>query len=89
MTAARFGTLWLVAAALIAGLVVIGSGHVRAGGFIIAGAMSAAAFVRLVLPPARAGGLVVRSRPFDVFLLLGMAIAMIVIVTALDLRPRG
>ena len=89
MTSARFGALWLVAAALISGLVVIGLGHVRWGGFIFAGTMSAAAMIRLVLPAARAGGLVVRSRLVDVLFLLGMAVALFVIVIALDLRPRG
>ena len=89
MTSARFGALWLVAAALIAGLAVIGLGHVRWGGFIFAGAMFAAALIRLVLPAARAGGLVVRSRFVDVLFLLGMAVALFVIVIALDLQPRG
>jgi hypothetical protein len=86
---ARFGALWLVAVALISGLVVIGFGHVRWGGFIIAGAMFVAALIRLVLPSARAGGLVVRSRLADVVFLLGMAVGLFVIVIALDLRPRG
>lgn len=89
MTSARFGALWLVAAALISGLTVIGLGHVRRGGFVVAGAMFAAALFRLVLPSARAGGLVVRSRPADVLFLLGMAVALLLIVLALDLQPRG
>jgi Protein of unknown function (DUF3017) len=89
VTSARFGALWLVAAALISGLAVIGLGHVRWGGFIVAGAMFAAALIRLVLPAARAGGLVVRSRLLDVLFLLGMAVALFVIVIALDLQPRG
>ena len=89
MISARFGALWLVAAALISGLAVIGSGHVRSGGFIFAGTMFTAALIRLVLPAARAGGLVVRSRLVDVLFLLGMAVALFVIVIALDLQPRG
>jgi hypothetical protein len=87
--AARFGALWLVAAVLICGLVVIGFGQVRFGGLTVAGAMLAAAVLRLVLPSARAGGLVVRSRPADVFFMLGMAVALFVIVIALDLQPRA
>lgn len=86
---ARFGPLWLVAAALVSGLTVIGFGHVRRGGLIVAGAMLGAAMFRLVLPSGRAGGLVVRSRPTDVLCLLGMAGALFVIVLALDLQPRG
>jgi len=89
MTSARFGALWLVAAVLLSGLAVIGFGHVRWGGFVVIGATFAAALFRLVLPPARAGGLVVRSRLADVLFLLGMAVALFVIVIALDLRPRG
>ena len=89
MTSARFGALWLVAAALISGLTVIGFGHVRRGGLVVAGALFAGALLRLVLPSAPAGGLVVRSRPTDVLFLLGMAVALLVIVIALDLEPRG
>ena len=89
MTSARFGALWLVGAALISGLAMIGFGHVRLGGFVIAGTLVAAALLRLVLPRARAGGLVVRSRPADVVFLLGMGLALFVIVIALDLRPRN
>lgn len=89
MTSARFGALWLVAVALIAGLAVIGLGQVRWGGFIIAWAMFGAALIRLVLPASRAGGLVVRSRLADVLFLLGMAAMLFVVVIALDLTPRS
>ena len=89
MTSARFGALWLVAAVLILGLVVIGFGAVRWGGFIVAGATAGAALIRLALPSSRAGGLVVRSRVADVLFLLGMAVGLFVIVIALDLTPRG
>jgi len=86
---AHFGALWLVAVALLSGLAVIGLGHVRLGGFTIAGAMFGAALIRLALPSSRAGGLVVRSRSVDVLFLLGTAVALFVIVIALDLSPRG
>ena len=88
MIRARFGALWLVAAALVLGLAVIGLGSVRWGGFIVAGTMFGAGLIRLALPSSRAGGLVVRSRPFDVVFLLGTATALFVIVIALDLSPR-
>jgi hypothetical protein len=88
MTSARFGALWLVAAALISGLLLIGFGAVRWGGFVVAGAVSFAALFRLLLPAVRAGGLVVRSRAADVLFLLGMAVALFVIVFAVDLQPR-
>ena len=89
MTSAPFGALWLIAAALMSGMALIGFGHVRAGGFVVAGTLVAGAMLRLMLPRARAGGLVVRSRLVDVLILLGMGLALFVIVIALDLRPRG
>jgi Protein of unknown function (DUF3017) len=89
MISARFGALWLVAVALISGVLVIGFGSVRWGGFVLCGALFGGALIRLVLPKGRAGALVVRSRPADVLFLLGMAIALFVIVVTLDLQPRG
>ena len=89
MSSGRFGALWLVAAALICGLAVIGFGQVRWGGFVIAGALVTAGLLRLMLPQARAGGLVVRSRLTDVVFLLAMGLGLFVIVIALDLRPRN
>ena len=67
---ARFGALWLVAAGLISGVAVIGFGNVRWGGLLVAGSLVGAALLRLMLPRARAGGLVVRSRTADVAFLL-------------------
>lgn len=89
MTAARFGVLWLVAAALVAGLVVVGFGDVRLGGLIVAGTMVAAALLRLTLPRRLAGALVVRSRAADVIFLLSIGLGLLSIVMALDLRPRA
>ena len=88
MTAAPFGALWLIAAALISGMALIGFGHVRTGGLVVAGALVVAAALRSMLPRGPAGGLVVRSRMTDVLFLLGMGVALFVIVIALDLRPR-
>ena len=88
MTSARFGALWLVAAALISGVALIGFGNVRWGGLVVAGTLLAAGLLRLMLPRARAGGLVVRSRTADVAFLLVMGLALFVIVITLDLRPR-
>ena len=88
MTSARFGALWLVAAALVTGLVVIGFGDVRLGGLILAGTLVIAALLRLALPRRLAGGLVVRSRAADVVFLLSIGFGLLSIVIALDLRPR-
>jgi Protein of unknown function (DUF3017) len=83
-----FGALWLVALALISGMTLVGLNHVRLGGFVVAGALVGGGLLRLMLPRARAGGLVVRSRATDVLFLVGMGLTLFVIVTALDLRPR-
>jgi hypothetical protein len=83
-----FGALWVVAAALVSGMALVGLNHVRPGGFVIAGALVGAGLVRLMLPRALAGGLVVRSRVADVLFLVGMGLTLFDIVTALDLRPR-
>jgi hypothetical protein len=89
VTTERFGALWVVAVALIAGVAVIAVGHVRLGGAIVAGTLVLAALLRMMLPRARAGGLVVRSRMADVVFLLVMGLALFVIVISLDLRPRS
>ena len=86
VTSARFGALWLVVVALVAGVGLMGFGHVRPGGFVVAGTMVAAAALRLMLPRGPAGGLVVRSRIADVTFLLGMGLGLFVIVSALELR---
>jgi hypothetical protein len=69
-------------------MALIGLGQVRTGGFVVAGTLVAAALLRLMLPRARAGGLVVRSRLVDVLFLLGTGLVLFIIVFALDLRPR-
>jgi len=86
VTSARFGVLWLVAVALMAGVGLMGFGYVRPGGFVVAGTLVAAAALRLMLPRGPAGGLVVRSRLADVAFLLGLGLGLFVIVSALDLR---
>jgi len=88
MISAPFGALWLVAGALLSGMTLIGFGYVRPGGFVVAVSLIVAALLRLMLPRARAGGLVVRSRIADAVFLLGMGLALFVIVFALDLQPR-
>ena len=63
------------------GLLVIYLDHFRAGSLLIALALLVAAGLRLTLPARRAGLLVVRSRPLDVFILsvLGLAVAALAI----------
>ncbi len=65
------GPWWVVAAVALVGLVLLTvGGHFRVGGFVVAAALVIAALVRAVLPPARSGGLAIRSRPLDVVMML-------------------
>lgn len=64
---------------LVAGLGTVKLHHFRAGCYLVALAMLAAAGMRLLLPPRRAGLLAVRSRPLDVAVLgtLGLAVLLL------------
>ncbi|HEX8971066.1 DUF3017 domain-containing protein [Oryzihumus sp.] len=84
----RLGVWWVVAVGLVGGVVVMFFGSVRAGGFVFAGSLLLAGMLRLVLPAARAGGLVVRSRLVDAGTLLGLGVFVAAIVATLDLTPR-
>ncbi len=84
----RLGLWWLVAAAALAGLVVGFAGRLLVGSYVVAAALVAAAMLRLVLPPRRAGGLRVRARLLDVATLLVLAAALVVAVNLVDLRRR-
>ncbi len=65
------GPWWVVAVVALVGLVLTTvGGHFRVGGFVVAASLVLAALVRAVLPPARSGGLAIRSRPFDVLVML-------------------
>ena len=89
MTAPRLGWWWALPPVLLLGLVAIAAHEVRAGGFILAAGVGLAAILRLVLPKARSGGLMVRSRAADVTTLAALAIGLAVVTKVLDLRPRG
>ena len=74
----RLGPWWLIAGVTAVGLLVVGLGAVRPGGYLIAGALALAALTRAVLPPVQAGGLRVRRRWVDVVGLLGLSVAVLV-----------
>ena len=69
-----------------AGLLAAGRGHWRVGSGTIALGLALAAVLRVVLPPRRAGWLVVRSRAFDALLLLGAAGAVLALAATIP-RP--
>ena len=78
--------LLLVGFCFAVGLVLIALDYWRRGAMVCGGATGVAALLRLFLPPERAGLLVVRSRPFDAFVVGSAAAAMIVLAI---LVPSG
>lgn len=71
-----FGPAWVPTAVLVAGLAVVVVGdRALVGGVIMGVAFALAAGLRLVLPEDRAGGLVVRTRGFDLVALVALAVA--------------
>jgi hypothetical protein len=71
-----------------AGLVVVAAGHFRPGCQLLGASVLCAAVARTVLPPRRVGLLVVRSRPFDVAVMLALGLT-IEILAAVIPTPRG
>lgn len=69
----------LVLATTGAGIVVVAAAYFKRGPALIAGALLLGAVFRLFLKSDRIGMLGVRSRWFDVFTLVGLAVALIVL----------
>ncbi|MGL4172514.1 MAG: DUF3017 domain-containing protein [Actinomycetota bacterium] len=65
------------------GLVALFVGQIRLGGYVIAATFAALAVVRAGVSPERLGAVVVRSRPFDVVILLVASISALVVTAAL------
>lgn len=74
---------------LLAGLGLFALDRVRLAGFVLAAGLGLAAVLRLVLPAAKSGGLVVRSRAVDVLTMAGLGLALATVTAVLDLTPRG
>jgi hypothetical protein len=89
VTAPRLGWWWVAAPVLALGLVLFAVDEVRTAGYVLAAGLGLAALLRLVLPTARSGGLAVRSRGVDVATMAVLGVALAVITSVLDLRPRG
>ena len=66
---------WACGGLLLLGLAVVGlTGRVLVGGALMAAAFVVAAGLRAVLPPQRAGGLNVRTRPLDLLFYVAAAV---------------
>jgi Protein of unknown function (DUF3017) len=64
-----------VVAVVALGVVIAALHHPRIGMYVVCAGVAAGAVLRLVLSPAHAGSLVVRRRPFDVAVMLSLALA--------------
>lgn len=88
MTRFRLGLLWwFVVIGSAAGLAVIATGSVRAGGYIIAATLAITGLGRIVLSEKVAGALVIRSRVLDGAALLALACAVALVFTFVKLTP--
>lgn len=77
------------AALVLGGLAWLGfGGHVLVGGLIISSGFVAAAVLRLVLPPDRAGALHVRNKSTDVVIHSLFAVAVAAATVLIHLRER-
>jgi len=82
------GALYLlVMAATLVGIVVVGFGPWRTGVRILAGALLAAAALRVVLPSKDAGMLAVRHRAFDSLLLAALGGALVFLTYSIPDQP--
>jgi hypothetical protein len=84
------GRQWPLLTVLGGGLVGLGAvafDHFRTGCLLLGFSVLFAALARLLLPARRVGLLVVRSRAFDVVVLIGMGVALVVL--AVVVPPTG
>ncbi|GAB3689740.1 DUF3017 domain-containing protein [Angustibacter aerolatus] len=76
--------LLLLVGVLVAVLVVV-SGHLRGGGYLLGGTLGVTALLRALLPERLAGAVVVRARWLDVLLLGGACAVALVLAGTLPL----
>lgn len=74
---------------VLAGIATLALHRLRAGLYVIAAGLAAAAVLRLVLRPRTASSLVVRSRQSDVVVLAALAVAIAVLATVTPLGGTG
>lgn len=80
------GLWWLLPLGLGGALWVLLDGRLRLFGYAVGATLAAAALLRLVLPRDRVGGLMVRSRAWDVITLLALAGAIVTVSAILVIR---
>lgn len=80
------GLWWVLPIGLTAAVIVLFAGGLRVSGYVIAGTLAVTALLRLVLPRGVVGGLLVRSRAWDVLTLLAMAVSVAVLSATLLIR---
>jgi hypothetical protein len=82
---------WPIAASLavvVAGLVVVASGHFRRGTLLLSFGVALALFLRLLLPGSEAGLLAVRSKKVDVAVLATLALGTSLLALWVPSRAR-
>ncbi|MGB5951595.1 MAG: DUF3017 domain-containing protein [Ornithinimicrobium sp.] len=80
------GAWWVLPAGLLISLGFLIGGGLRSFGYAVSLTLLVAAVARLLLPHGRAGGLLVRTRPVDVAMLVVLAIAIAVLSANLVIR---
>ncbi len=86
MRPVRLGAAWwAVVTGVVVGLLVVLFGSFRVGGYIVAGALVAAAAARSMLPSHVVQGIAIRARMLDVFFYLAAAAAIVVIFSEVRL----
>lgn len=80
------GVWWVLPLGLAISLGVLLTGSLRHFGYAMAATIALAALVRLVMPSARAGGLIVRSRAWDVVLMCALSAATALLSANLIIR---
>ncbi len=79
---------WVVALGAVVAMGFVWTDHMLRATTTLGGSLVVAAVIRAVAPQDRAGGLVVRSRVFDVIVFLIFAVAILASGFTLDLRSR-
>ncbi len=80
------GAWWLLPLGLVVSIGFLMTGSLRNFGYAMAATIAAAALIRLITPDTRAGGLIVRSRLWDVLLMLVFAAATALLSANLVIR---
>lgn len=87
-TTSRLASWWVLAVGLAVGLGFAATTHPLRATFAFSASCLAAAVLRAVQPPARAGGLVVRGRAFDVLTLVALGVVVLVVGRSMNLHPH-